>query len=110
VYLEANGQVTCGSDFRWKGLRHYPRQYAFCLEFLTRKGLPPDVSRFRDKSLMDVIEEMAVGQMISREELLEVAHQNNHIAGIKEAILGDTSTTLYRNAYPRQRRVKRPRG
>ena len=106
VSLEANGQVTCGSDFRWRGLRHYPRQYVFCLEFLTRKGLPPDVSGFREKGLMDVIDGLADGQAITREELLEVAHQNNHIAGIKKAILGDLRTSLYRKMYPRRRPIK----
>jgi hypothetical protein len=69
----------------------------------------PDISQFREKQLIDLIEEMAEGQMVSREALLEVAHPNNHIAGIKEAILRDTGATLYRKAYPRQRRVKRPR-
>ncbi|HZL96497.1 MAG TPA: hypothetical protein VFB99_22775, partial [Vicinamibacterales bacterium] len=110
VYLEASGHVACGDAFRWKGPTYYARQYAFCVEFLTLKGLPLDVSSFREKGLMDVIRSMADGQTITREELLEVAHQNNHIAGIREAILGDTRTALYRKAHPRQRRAKLPKG
>ena len=55
-----------------------------------------DISQFREKALIDVIEEMAEGQMISREELLEVAHQNNR----------RHEDRPYHNAYPRQRKAK----
>jgi hypothetical protein len=101
VFLAANGQVTWGDGFHWKGKNYYARQYVFCVEFLTRKGLPADVSRFREKGLMDVIKEM--GASITRAELLEVADQNNQIAMIKEAILRDTMSVLHRKLHPRRR-------
>jgi hypothetical protein len=104
VSLEATGEVACGEAFRWPGKEYYARQYAFCLEFLQRKGLPPDVSGFREKGLMDVIEDLdrAGRETIRRAELLEVAHQNNHIAMIKEAVLKDTKSALVRHTYPRR--------
>jgi len=106
VYLDAHGRVACGDDSQWKRKRYYATQYAFCLEFLNRKGLSPDVSHFRKKGLIDVIEDMdrTKRTTISRDELLEVAHQNNHIAMIKDAILGDTKSALYRYHYPPRRR------
>lgn len=52
-----------------------------------RKGLPFDVSRFRVKSLMDVVNELASGQSITREELAEIAGDHNQVAMIREAIL-----------------------
>lgn len=108
VFLEASGQVACGDAFRWKGKYYYADQYDFCLEFLTRKALPLDVSTFREKDLMDVIEEMADRQTITRKDLIEVAHHNNHIALIKEAVLKDAGSALYRKMYPRRRPSTEP--
>jgi hypothetical protein len=56
---------------------------------------------------MDVIEGMAEGQTITREELLEIAAYNNQVAMIKEAILRDTGRALYRKFYPRRRSATR---
>jgi len=90
VYLNSKGQIIIDEliipDDRQ---RNFKRMYGFSKDYLEKKGLPYDISKFWSRDLNDIVFEMARKKQkyISLDALDDIRHYQNQIAGVREVII-----------------------
>jgi hypothetical protein len=90
IYLNNKGQIIIDEliipDDRQRNFR---RMYNFSKDYLEKKKLPLDISKFWRKDLNDIVFEMARKKQkyISLDALDDIRHCQNQIAGIRDAVI-----------------------
>jgi hypothetical protein len=85
IVLLPNGNIQCGTEI-YKSDAKVKHQYPFVRDYLIKKRLPFDISGFKSKELIDVIENMQNKNIksVSLKKLLEIVAYYNQVAKIKE--------------------------
>lgn len=90
VYLNSKGQIIINElvipDDRQRNFR---RMYNFLKDYLEKKKLPYEISKFRRKDLNDLVFEMERKKQkyISLNALEDIRHYQNQLARIREIVI-----------------------
>lgn len=108
VHLHPNGDLTCGAHcVKGDRSRNFRRMYEYARGYLTRKGLPLDVSGFRRLELIDVIQLMEAHALpsITIDRLKEIACFENSLAMTRELAKDRIEAVAARRWYKTYRRL-----
>jgi hypothetical protein len=106
ILLLPNGDILC-ADVKIKGHPQTNHYYSIIAQYLKKKRLKFDVSRFKEMDLGDIVEDMQSRKVksISLKKLIEIYSRRNSICRLRDHKIDHIKSLAYKRFWRKRRKL-----